>query len=781
MRCGRFLALSSLGGRVSGGLLALALASQLTAAPNIYRATSLYRLEKYEKLLAFLEGLDDGPPRLFLYRAEALARLERRAEAVEAFKKLVEKFPDHGDSFDARRKILTLLDQDKNYSAMVEVIQEFRDGDAQGRLPYNRLEADAYFKAGRHQEAIALLEASDESSDQRTLAEILRELDGVEAFLEKHPVPPGDFLAQRRRGLLMEYLNRPELARGHFELALAQRPDDRLCLEHLAEAAEAVEAEEVALESYHRLVELFPGEIKYGSRLGKLLWRMGKREPAREAWRRLLDVPEVDEQRVRLVIRLFLDVQDPVQALEQIRQGRGLLEKERLFLEEEQQAHLMNRDPKSAVAVWVPLLVQVRRPQGEEADPREQILELAGRGGSHQEAALSALEDAMTLYPSFVEYYLLTDELLRQAGRTEEIPALVQRLVEAVSDTPDLLYEHAERFQEQDLHLEASLLYLAARDRLPEDQRWVVSLAAARSLRAQGKIPRAQELLAPFFQAPAEDLPPGLLEEVVELHGRILLEDLGANVRARTHFSTWIPRLAPGDRRVVPWVILAARGAAGAGDLQAAKDALQALLERGNNGRHTAEIHYRLGLLELYAGHLEESRQILRKIAELFPESEVANEALAEVAFLLAHKQAGEEEIRRYLGLRHLVDSRRMQDYQKALGDRDLAEIPFLLRDDYLALEVARLQAAGPPGDELVELLRRAADSEKDGPRVPDFLWGLAEALEGRGRLDEARAVWEEYLVRHPEGLRLEEVRTHLARLERKRREAVAHPGGRGE
>jgi tetratricopeptide (TPR) repeat protein len=739
----------------------------LGAAPNIYRASSLYRQKKYEKLLTLLADLGNGPPRLFLYRAEALANLDRRAEAVEAYRAMIAKFPDHRESFGARRKLLTLLEQDKNYPALLDAIREFREGDSQGRLPYNRLEADALYKVGHHEEAIALLMESDEDSDQRTLAEILRELGRQKSFLKKHPVPPDDFLAQRRRGLLLEHLQRPQEAVEHYRLALKRRPDNRFCLERLATAALAGGEDSEALERYQRLVELFPGELKYGAQLGKLYWKVGKLEEAREAWRQLMRVESLDVQRAKLVVRLFLEFQDPLRALEQILEARRILGKRRILLEEEEQAHLMNRDPKAAVAVWIPLLVQVPAPQGQDVDPREEILELAGGGGRSFAAALEALEDATTLYPSFVEYYLLTDTLLRRAGREKAVPELMQRLVKAVADTPEKLYDHAEQFRDQGLALEASILFLAARERLPKEETWVVSLRAAEVLRDLGKANQASELLTPFLSAEAGTLPPGLQEDAVDLQGRILLEDLGANAEARQHFSTWIPRLASDSFRIVPWVILAARGAAAMGDLEAAKVALETLQKRGGNKRYAGEIQYRLGLLELYAGHIEKARQILRKVGEAFPETEVANDSIAEVAFLLDHKGAGEEALRRFLGLRHLIDARRFEDFHKALGDLELATIPSELRDDYLWLESRRLQAQEGDPKEIVALLRRGADEEEEGPLVPRFLWALAEAYERQGQKDQAGAVWQEYLLRHSESLQLEEVRTRLAVLKR--------------
>lgn len=757
-------------------LLALlaAVATGGLADPNIYRANSLYRLGKFEKLLQLLEDLEDGPPRLFLFKGEALANLDRRREAIEAYQKLIARYPDHPDGFDARRKVMLLLDQDKNYQALVEVIREFRAGDPQGRMPYNRLEADAHFKAGRHAEALALLEGSDDEADQRTLAEILRELGRADAYLGEHPVPGGDFPAARRRGLLLEHLSRAAEAAAQFGRALELRPDDRFCLERLALAALGSDDEAGAMARYRRLVELAPGELKYGAQLGKLLWRSGEKDEARRVWRGLLGHGAADPQRLKLVVRLFLEHEDPAAALELIRGGRRTMGEARLLLEEEEQAQLMQRDLKAAAAVWVPQLVQPRGGDAE-ADPRERILELAAASPKHMDAALAALGDAMILYPGLVEFTLLADELLRLAGREAEVPALLERLVQAVGDDPGQLHEFALRFREQGLHLEASLLYLAARERLPVQDAWGVSLEGARELRALGKAAEARQLLAPFFTADAETLPMGLLEAAVDLEGRLLLEDLGANAQARSHFSAWIPRLDPDSPYVVPWVILAARGAAATGDFQAAEAAYKALLERGGNKQHTAEIHYRLGRLHLFAGHLEEARQILRRIGEEYPDAEVANDAVEEVAFLLDHRDAGEEALRHFLGLRHLVEARREADYRAALGKLEPEEVPAELRDDYLMLE-ARVLAREGKREQLTAVLRRGADEEPEGPLVPQFLWRLAEGLGEAEQVAEAEAAWREYLVRVPDSLRLEEVRARLKGLERRRKGAAIPP-----
>lgn len=759
-------------------LLALALTAVASGSPalaqaNLYRASSLFRLQKYEKLLEVLEGMDDGPPRLYLYRAEALAHLERRGEAVEAYRALIEKYPEHPDAFDARRKVMLLLDQDKNYPALIEMIRRFRDEDPAKRLPYDRLEADAHFKAGHHDDAVALLERADDEADLRTLAEILIELRTAEAYLAARPVPPGDFAAARRRGLLLEHLRRPDAARKWFRLALDLKPGDELALARLAAAAEAAGDGQEAMDAYRRLVALEPGELKYGAQLGKLLWAEGRLDEARQAWAAILEAGEGDPQRIRLVVRLHLDHQDPTHALERIHAGRTLLHDPSLFREEEEAAHRMNRDMVSAVEVWLPLLVQPRAPGSGEVDPRERIMEIAQDGGRNLEAAWTATKAAVDRYPGLVEYTLLADELLRLAGRDAEIEALIGGLVASAGGDPGLLHDHALRFRDEGLHREAAQLFLAAREEAGAEERWLLSLEAARELRTIEQPARARELLAPLL-ATGSPAPPGLILQAADLEGRISLEDLAENHQARAHFTRWIPTLGSDSPFVVPWVVLAARGAAGAGDFPAAEAAYEALLERGGNKHHTAEIHFRLGRLHLYAGELEEARKILRAVGEDYPDSDFANDAVEEVAFLLDHREAGEEALRRFLGLRHLVDSGRPEDFRKASRETRLEDVPASLQDDHLMLQARVLRRQNLPQAE-VALLRKGADVDEDGALVPRFLWMLAEAHERVGEIALAEAAWKEYLLRHPDSLHLDDVRVRIRTLQR-RQESASGP-----
>lgn len=747
-------------------LAAAAGATSVQAQANLYRASSLFRLQKYEKLLELLEGVDDGPPRLFLYKAESLAHLERRGEAVEAYRALIEKFPDHPDAFDARRKVMLLLDQDKNYPALIDMIRKFRDEDPGKRLPYDRLEADAHFKAGRYDEAIALLEGADDEADLRTLAEILLELGRADAYLAGNPVPAGDFAAARRRGLLLEHLRRGEDARRWFRKALELKADDRLALERLAAAAEAAGDRAEARDAYRRLVTLDPVELKYGAQLGKLLWADGEQDQARAAWAAILAAGEDDPQRIKLVVRLHLDHQDPAHALERIRAGRALLQDPRLFREEEESAHRMNRDMVSAVEVWLPLLVRPQAPGSGEIDPRERILEIAGDGGGNLQAAWTAVEGAVDRYPGLVEYTLLADELLRLAGRDDEIEALISKLVASAGGDSGLLHDHALRFRDEDLHPEAAQLFLAARGVAQAEERWLLSIEAARELRTIGRPVKARALLAPFLEEGAA-APPGLVLQAADLDGRILLEDLARNVEARAHFTRWIPRLGADSPFVVPWVVLAARGAAGAGDFAAAQTAYEALLERGGNKRHTAEIHFRLGRLHLYAGGLEEARKLLRAIGEDHPDSDFANDAVAEVAFLLDHREAGEEALKRYLALRHLVDSGRLAEFRTEARKTPLEDVPEALQDDHLMLQARVLLREGT-SQAAVALLRKGADLGEGGGLVPQFLSMLAEAHEGAGEHALAEATWKEYLLRHPDSLRLDEVRGRIRTLQRR-------------
>lgn len=751
--------------------LALALAVLVTsssalAQANLYRASSLFRLQKYEKLLELLEGLDDGPPRLFLYRAEALAHLERRGEAVKAYQALIEKYPEHPDAFDARRKVMLLLDQDKNYPALIEMIRKFRDEDAGKRLPYDRLEADAHFKAGHYDDAIALLERADDEADLRTLAEILIELNRGDAYLAARPVPPGDFAAARRRGLLLEHLRRVDAARKWYRKALDLKPEDKLALERLASAAEGAGDREEALEAYRRLVTLDPAELKYGAQLGKLLWAEGRQDDARQAWAAILAAGEDDPQRIKLVVRLHLDHQDPAHALERIQAGRTLLQDPRLFREEEESAHRMNRDMVSAVEVWLPLLVRPVAPGSGEIDPRERILEIAQDGGTNLEAAWTAVHRAVGRYPGLVEYTLLADELLRLAGRDEEIEALIGGLAASAGGDPGLLHDHALRFRDEGLHPEAAQLFLAAREVAQAEERWLLSLEAARELRVIDEPDRARKLLAPFLVEGAA-APPGLILQAADLEGRVLLEDLAHNSEARAHFTRWIPRLGAESPFVVPWVVLAARGAAGGGDFPAAETAYEALLERGGNKRHTAEIHFRLGRLHLYAGELEEARKILRAIGEDYSDSDFANDAVAEVAFLLDHRDAGEEALRSFLGLRHLVDSGRLEEFRTESRKTPFEDIPAPLQDDHLMLQARVLEEKGSVQAE-VALLRKGADIDEDGALVPRFLWKLAEAHERAGDFSLAEAAWKEYLLRHPDSLHLDAVRGKIRTLQRR-------------
>jgi tetratricopeptide (TPR) repeat protein len=760
---------------VRGRLLALVLAaaaslSSALAQANLYRASSLYRLQKYEKLLELLEGMDDGPPRLYLYRAESLAHLERRGEAVKAYQALIEKYPDHPDAFDARRKVMLLLDQDKNYPALIDMIRKFRDEDSGKRLPYDRLEADAHFKAGHYDEAIGLLERADDEADLRTLAEILIELGRGDAYLVGRPVPPGDFAAARRRGLLLEHLRRMDAARQWYRKALDLKPEDTLSLERLAAAAEVAGDRAEAMDAYERLVALDPAELKYGAQLGKLLWAEGRQDDARKAWAAILEAGEDDPQRIKLVVRLHLDHQDPAPALERIRAGRTLLQDPRLFREEEESAHRMNRDMVSAVEVWLPLLVRPTSPGSGEIDPRERILEIAGDGGGNMDAAWTAVKRAVERYPGLVEYTLLADELLRLSGRDEEIEALIDGLAASAGGDPGLLHDHALRFRDEALHQESAQLFLAAREAAESEERWLLSLEAARELRIIQRPDRARELLATFLTEDAE-APVGLVLQAADLEGRILLEDLAKNVEARAHFTRWIPRLGAESPFVVPWVVLAARGAAGAGDFPAAETAYEALLERGGNKRHTAEVHFRLGRLHLYAGELEEARKILRSVGEDYPDSDFANDAVGEVAFLLDHRDAGEEALKSFLGLRHLVDAGRLDEFRKAAREASLEDVPAPLQDDHVMLQARVLRSQGAPKAEAA-LLRKGADLDEDGALVPRFLWLLAEAHERSGEHALAEAAWKEYLLRHADSLHLDAVRVRIRKLQRRQEKA---------
>lgn len=757
--------------------LACLLAPSLAFAQiNIYQASSLYRMKKFEKLLLVLEDLEDealAPPRLFLYKGDALASLERRNEAIDVYQDLIQRYPEHGDAFQARRKVLLLLEGDRNFPALIEAIQQYRKTDPKERLPYDRLEADAQFKAGNHDQAIALLASSDREADLRTLSEILSELKRVESFLEKNPPGTDDFASLRRRALLLDALARPSESAAMYQRALEKQPEDQFCLDRLAQAAAESGQATLAEATLRTLIRLFPEEVKYPSRLGKSLWRQGKGEAARQIWRDILEGKTPDAQRFKLVIRLFLDHRDPAGVLDILSKARQALKDRTLFREEEEAAHLMQKDIRKAVSVWIPLLRRGGVVGRTEVDAKERILELSSGSPKHFDEALAALEDARVLTPTNLEITLLLDTMLRQSGREEEVEPLLQDLIEKVGANPSRLRRYGQRFLEEERHLEASMLLSQAYRWMPPQARWSLSLDLARTLRLLGRAKEAQEILDPFFRDAPEDLPQALLVEAVDLRGRILLEDQGQNHSARQHFSAWIPRLKPGDPRAVAWVVLAARGAMGAGDFAAAEAAFEGLLERGGNRQHEASILFWYGVLHLYSGALEEGRQLLRKAAEDHPDSALANDGLAEVSFLLLHKEAGEEGIKTYYGLRHLVDFRRFSDYAAARGTLDIEALPTSLRDDALMLE-ARFAKAQGDLPRYRELLAKGAELDPEGPLRADFLEPLAELHEDANEFAQAERRWREFLEADPAQLRLDEIRLKLRSLARRRSQGEA-------
>lgn len=731
---------------------------------HAYLAASFFRQKKYDKVLKVLEGLTDPPPRLLLLQGDSLSALDRRPEAVEAYKRLIAKYPTHPESFEARRRVVGILESDKSYAALVDELRAFRSGDPEGKLPYVRLEADALFKAGRYDEAIALLEASDQEGDQRTLAEILRELDRVEAHLSGRGPDPSDFAALRRRGLLFAELKRPAEARATLAAASKLRPDDLGCLQKQAELAEAMRDLPAAEELYRTLVEKAPDEVRFASRLGALYWATGRRDHGKRIWRRLVDHAPGDLQRARLVARLFLEHQDPVSALEVIRTTREEALAPDLLTDEEESAHLMNRDVEAAAAVWLPLLLRPVAPQSGELPPRERFLELARRGPAAEKDALRALDKAIARDPAEFELVLLADELLRERGDTGAIEALVTRLAEAVGPDPATLRDHGERFRELGRPLEASILFLAARRVLGPGEAGAVAIDAAEQLLALGRADEAGRLVLPWLQPEAGPL----ALRAADLHGRILLEAQGKALEARRHYTEWIPRLPRGSSYGIPWVVMAARAAADAGDLGAAQQAYEALLARPGTNPHAAEIEYRLGLLFLHAGKLEEARQRLRKAAESHPEGSSANDALREVALLLDYKEAGEEALGKLLAIRHLADARRFADYRGALAKLAPADVAPPLDVEYLWIE-ARVLATEGRAVEALQVLAKGASLAGDGPRAADFSLALAQGLEAAGKLDEASEAYKRYLASQADSMRLEEVRARLKAIERRR------------
>lgn len=756
-----------------GPLLALLLcawfAPPVAAQGNVYLARSFFRQKKYEKVLRILETIDDPGPMLLYYRAESLAALDRRPEAVTAFKDLIARHPDRREAFDARRKVLLLLDQDKNYPALLDELRAFRAGDPEGRLPYTRLEADAQFKAGRYDEAIRLLEGSDDEADQRTLAEVLRELGRVEGYLEGLEPAGQDFDALRRRGLLFEHLKMPARAEEAFAAAAALRPGDTFCRERRAAALEGLDRDEEAMAAYRELARLAPREVKYASRVGTLLWDAGRQEEARDQWMDIVDSGRGDLQRARLVVRLFLDHQAPEDALKVIDRARAEAGDPGALLEDEERAHFMNRDPRSAVAVWVRVLLQVREPGTGEIHPRDRIRELQANGPKVREATWQALEQWMDLYPRYVEYYLLAVELLYQYGPRERLQPLMQKLIAAVGDDPGRLREFGARFRDEGRDAEAAALLTAAHARVGARVRPAVAYEAALALRAAGESARAAEILREVVEGPGLGLPPGLQHKAVDLYGRVLLEDLQQNLEARRHFTAWIPKVEASSPWIVPWVVLASRAASASGDFGAAQAAYDALLARGRTPGHLAEIRYRLGRLFLDAGKLEEARKRLREHAEAFPDSSFANDALAEVSWMLDHRETDEEALVRFLGWRHLVDAGRYQDFRDAVGEVPPEEVPVELRADLTWLEARALKAEGED-QALAALLDESgvegAEAEVDSGLRSRFLWTRAEALERLGKKAEAAGAWKRFLLDHPDSLRLEEVRTRLAGLD---------------
>ncbi len=744
-------------------VLAASCPEPASAQGNVYLATSFFRQKKFDKVLRILETIDDPGPRLLLFKGESLAGLDRRPEAVAAFHALVEKFPDHPDAFEARRRITQLLETDRNFTALIEAVRKFRGTDPAGRLPYNRLEADAMFKAGRYDEAIALLEASDDTADQRTLAEMLRDLNRIDDWVSAKALPASGFRGHRRRGLLLGHLRVPDQARIHFEAALVEKPEDRECLENVANLSEQMGDIARARETWEALARLHPSEIKYASQLGRLEWAAGDREAARKVWKGILEGRWDDVQRARLVVRLLTEHEDPATALEVIERVRRVSGRDDHLLDEEETAHLQNRDPRAAIAVWVRNLLRPIEPGTGETEPRARILELSGASAA-ADAAWAALEEALTRFPRHVEYSLVGTELAYRQGRPERAAALVDRLLSAVGKDAVTLRDDAVRFRDEGRHAEAARLFLAALAELPAGNRLPVALEAAQEQRATGAAAAALKTLDDTLGV-AQAVPEEFRFKAADLRGRILLEDLYRAAEARRHFTAWIPRLPADSAWVAAWVLLAARSAQATGDFPAAEAAFKALRDRGGLTRlEQAELDYREGKLRLYAGRLEEARKLLREVSEKHPDSPYGNDALREVAWLLDHREAGEEELKKVLALRHLVEAGRFEDYARAAATVVPEGIPEVLAGEYLWLETRWLAQAGAgKRDELLARLRAGADHP--GGRATDFLWELAEALEVAGRPKDAEATWKEFLLENPESLRLEDVRTRLARL----------------
>ncbi|MBI4860118.1 MAG: tetratricopeptide repeat protein [Candidatus Riflebacteria bacterium] len=742
---------------------------QAVAADEYYLANSYFRQGKHQKVLEIIDRLEksDGAPAvspaLLWIKSQSLASLERPKEAVECLENLLTRFPAATVAGSARLKLAQILDEQKNYRALIEKLRGWTGFDgAEGQ--FTKLLARTLVLDGKTDQAIELLKGSTRHLDM--LFEVLSESKRLDGFLaQEEKAFDGSPEASLRLGMLYGSKRDWPRARSYLEKCLRARPADVVLLNRMTALARESRDLASAVRYTRGLVTAEPENSGHLKRLGDLQLQLGQKVEALATWNQIRARASDDRQAHQLYVSILADHDLVPEAISAVEGARKLFSAPTLFAEEMGQLWAKKGDPESAAREYLTVVSR----GGDKG--RDLLLALAGvdrtrltaalpgtRPSVAYEACVKAVLAAISVRPTVLELYYLLDDLYQLHPDQAKILDLARLLARNLATDTEQVLRAAKDFSAEGRVLEARFIYREVIPRLPVPESGDVALELARLERQAGESKSALELLKKL-RAPA--IPDPVDVAARTLAAEITLEDLKDHATAKKLLDEAASRY-PTAREQARWSYLLARCALARLDFKEATGILTRLEAEADNPLGP-EVLYQLALLELVGNRLEAGRERLQLLVLKRPSSHVANDALRELFFLATHKEDEKPFLTaEYYCQRLAVEMGRFDEYDRRVASIDPSKMPPAFKPDFMFLSARALRVRGQP-QKAIEVLTQLLKSTPEGPVHEESLLLSADICE-KDLKDTSRAktVLQDFIMLYPRSIRAEDLRRQI-------------------
>ena len=743
----------------------------LHASEEFYLANSYFRQGKHQKTLEIIDKLErtEGQgalsPSLFYIKGQCLLSLDRFKDALEVLDTLIQRFPTSSQAGTAKLKVAEVLEEQKNYRALIEKVSPWASAETND-VQFTRILAKAYVRDSRPEQAISFLRGLPGSKATGVLFEVLTETHRLDSFLAGEERSfDGTTAAARRLGTLLGLNKDWKRAKPYLEKCRMEKQEPELLQTMIRLAREARDLE-AAVRYASDLSNLQPDNSGHLKNLGELQLEMQQKDQALATWNRIRARNPPDRQAHQLFVTILADHGFVNEAVNAVDGARRLFGSPALFAEEMGQLLVRQGDYMNATTEYLQLVGQ----PGDKG--RDLILALAATGLKREagpssirqsikgpyESCVDATLRAADARPGNLDLYYLLDDLYQMRPNEVAIKELADKIVKGFASETDQTLRAARDFAAEGRSLEARLVLKEVLPKIGPPELWEVTLELAQLERRGGAFAVALSL--------TQGLDVDGVSEAVRILARtlsaeILLVDLKNHEKARNLLEKLLADFPTGSDRT-RWTLLLGRCALARFDFKEA-ERLFGSLETRAGAPFQAEALHRLATVDLASNRLDAARERLSTLVMKHPAAPAANDAIRELFFLSTHKESGKPFVSaEYFAQLLAVEMGRFDEYDRRVASINPSQIPPLFKADFLLLSAKAARARGQPAralDVLAELMK----SQTEGPAIEEGLLLKAEIYD-RDVKDsaKAKATLQDYLMRYPASILCEEIRENL-------------------